>query len=63
MAQDHGPQAAGVAILFLALSWIFVPLRCYCRIAIVRTFGREDYFSVVTQVILPLFDLRDIEAE
>jgi hypothetical protein len=63
MAEDRGPQAAGAAGLFLALSWIFVPLRCYCRITIVRAFGPEDYLCVVTQVILPLLDLGDIEAK
>jgi hypothetical protein len=63
MAENRGPQAAGAAGLFLALSWIFVPLRCYCRIAIVRAFGREDYLCVIAQVILSLLDLGDIEAE
>ena len=62
MAKDRGPQAAGAAGVFLALSWIFVPLRLYCRIAIVPAFGREDYFCVIAQVI-PLLDLRGTEAE
>lgn len=60
MAEDRGPQAAGTASLFLALSWIFVPLRCYCRIAIVRAFGHEDYLCVITQVIPPLLDLEGL---
>lgn len=63
MAEDRGPQAAGAAGLFLALSWIFVSLRCYCRIALLRAFAREDYLCVITQVIPPLLDLGDIEAE
>lgn len=52
MAEDRGSQAAGVAGAFLALSWIFVSLRCYCRVTIVRRFGPEDYLCVLTQVIL-----------
>ena len=63
MAEDRGPQAAGVAGLFLALSWIFVPLRLYCRIAIGPAFGRDDYFCVVAQVIPPLLELGGTEAE
>jgi hypothetical protein len=52
MGESHAAQAAGAAGLFLALSWIFVLLRCYCRIVVVRRFGLEDYLCVLTQVIL-----------
>lgn len=52
MVETRGPQAAGTAYLFLVLTWIFVLLRCYCRIAIVRRFGSDDYLSVITQVAL-----------
>jgi hypothetical protein len=52
MTDSHAGQAAGTAILFLALSWVFVLLRCYSRIVVVRRFGIEDYLCVFTQVIL-----------
>lgn len=53
MTENYAPEAAGAAGLFLALTWIFVLLRCYCRIAIVRRFGLEDYLCVFTQVTFP----------
>jgi hypothetical protein len=52
MGESHAAQAAGAAGLFLALSWIFVSLRCYTRIFVVRRFGPEDYLCIFTQVIL-----------
>lgn len=59
MVENRGGQAAGTAGLFLALSWIFVTLRCYCRIAIVRRFGVEDYLCVIAQVIQTKSRLRN----
>jgi hypothetical protein len=61
MADSRAAQAAGTAGLFLALSWIFVLLRCYCRIAIVRRFGPEDYLCIITQVTLLVLDSYDSE--
>jgi hypothetical protein len=58
MVENRGPQAAGAACLFLALSWIFVLLRCYCRIAILRWFGPEDYLCILTQVSLSLLNFK-----
>ncbi|RDL36920.1 Uncharacterized protein BP5553_06272 [Venustampulla echinocandica] len=63
MVETRGPQAAGAAGLFLGLSWIFVLLRCYCRAAIVRRFGPEDYLCVISQVALSILDLGNNEAD
>lgn len=50
MPDNRGPQVAGVAGFFVALTTIIVCLRCYCRIAIVKNFGLDDYLSVLAQV-------------
>jgi hypothetical protein len=52
MAVNRGPEVSGAAGGFLALSWIVVLLRCYCRIAVVKSFGADDYFAVLAQVHL-----------
>jgi hypothetical protein len=49
-AEDRGPQVAGVAILFLTLSWIFVGLRCYVRAIMMKNFGADDWLAVATLV-------------
>lgn len=49
-AEDRGPQVAGVAILFLILSWIFVSLRCYVRAVMIKNFGTDDWFAVASLV-------------
>lgn len=58
MAEDHhadrGPQVAGVAASFLALCWIAIGLRCYCRLVIVKSFGIDDYLAVAAQVCVLL---------
>jgi hypothetical protein len=55
MAEDRGPQVSGVSTLFLVLTWIFVSMRIYCRLVIVKSFGLDDYLAVIAQVsILPL---------
>jgi hypothetical protein len=52
-AEDRGPQVAGVAILFLILSWIFVSLRCYVRGFMIKSFGPDDWFAVASLVRYP----------
>ncbi|KAM3086298.1 hypothetical protein ACMFMG_000434 [Clarireedia jacksonii] len=37
-----------VLIVFLALSWVTVALRCYSRICITKAFGSDDVFIVIT---------------
>ena len=56
MPENRGPQVAGVAGFFVALTTIVVCLRCYCRIAIVKNFGLDDYLSVLAQVSMPSWD-------
>jgi hypothetical protein len=53
MPENRGPQVAGVAGFFVALTTIFVGLRCYCRISIVKNFGLDDYLSLLAQVSKP----------
>jgi hypothetical protein len=50
MAEDRGPQAAAVAILFLVTSWIAVLLRVYVRGVMTKSFGIDDALAVVTLV-------------
>jgi hypothetical protein len=47
MAEDRGRQVAAVAILFLALSWVAVSLRCYVRTVMMKSFGADDWLAVV----------------
>jgi hypothetical protein len=50
MSDNRGPQLSGVSGLFLALTWIFVSLRIYCRLVIVKCFGFDDFLAVIAQV-------------
>jgi hypothetical protein len=54
MAEDRGPQVSGTATLFLVLTWIFISMRIYCRLAIVKCFGLDDYLAVISQVSILL---------
>ncbi|PMD30640.1 hypothetical protein L207DRAFT_391412, partial [Hyaloscypha variabilis F] len=53
--ENHGPQAATAACLFLVLSWLFVSLRCYCKIAVLHSFGPDDFLCIVTQVLFTFY--------
>jgi hypothetical protein len=48
--ENRGPQLIGVIILFLALSWIAVPLRMWVRIKIIKSFALDDWLTLVTLV-------------
>jgi hypothetical protein len=50
MPSNRAPEFEGVLILFLALCSIAFVLRCYCRIAIVKSFGLDDYFAGISMV-------------
>jgi len=50
MSDNRGSQVSGVSGLFLTLTWIFVSLRIYCRLVIVKYFGFDDFLAVVAQV-------------
>jgi hypothetical protein len=54
MAENRGPQVSGVSALFLALTWIFISMRIYCRLVIVKCFGLDDYLAVIAQVSILL---------
>jgi hypothetical protein len=47
---DRSGEFFGVIAFFVALSTVIVALRCYCKIAIVKSFAADDYFSVATWV-------------
>jgi len=49
----RGPQVAGVAGFFLALSTITIVLRCYCRAIVVKSFGIDDWSALIAWVWLP----------
>lgn len=51
---NRGPQVSGVAGFFLAITWVTVALRCYCRAIVVKSFGVDDYLAVLSQVGPPL---------
>ncbi|KAB5586199.1 hypothetical protein GE09DRAFT_56926 [Coniochaeta sp. 2T2.1] len=46
----RGPQVAGVAGFFLALSTITIILRCYCRAIVVKNFGLDDWSALIAWV-------------
>lgn len=50
MVENRGPQVAGVAAAFLSMCWIAIGLRVYCRLAIVKSFGIDDYLAVASMV-------------
>lgn len=47
---ERGADIKAVAILFLALSWISVSLRCYVRLVIKKLFRVDDWLAVATLV-------------
>ncbi|KAH8794944.1 hypothetical protein BGZ57DRAFT_329909 [Hyaloscypha finlandica] len=51
----RGPQVAGVAGLFLALSTITIMLRCYCRAFVVKSFGLDDWSALIAWVFFVFF--------
>jgi hypothetical protein len=59
MAEDRGPQVSGVSTLFLVLTWIFISMRIYCRLVIVKCFGLDDYLAVIAQVSILLVWAKD----
>ncbi|PMD23437.1 hypothetical protein NA56DRAFT_701730 [Hyaloscypha hepaticicola] len=51
----RGPQVAGVAGLFLALSTIAIVLRCYCRAVVVKSFGIDDWSALIAWILFVFF--------
>jgi hypothetical protein len=48
--EDRQVELLSVLIVFVALSWITVALRCYGRIYISKVFGSDDVFIIITLV-------------
>ncbi|PQE28739.1 integral membrane family protein [Rutstroemia sp. NJR-2017a WRK4] len=46
--EDRQVELLSVLIVFVALSWITVALRCYGRIYISKVFGSDDVFIIIT---------------
>lgn len=51
----RGPQVAGVAGFFLALSTITIILRCYCRAIVVKNFGLDDWSALIAWIFFVFF--------
>lgn len=51
----RGPQVSGTAGAFLALSTVAVLLRCYCRTFLVKSFGMDDWFALISWVFYVFF--------
>lgn len=54
---ERGPELLGTVGLFLALTTITIALRCYCRIALVKNFGMDDYFAVLAYIFFIIFSI------
>lgn len=52
MADDRGPQLAGILIAFLVLSIVSTILRCYSMGVILKRFYIEDWLAVISLVSL-----------
>lgn len=50
VAENRGPELAGVIIFFLAFTFITVGLRCYTMGHMMKRFYVEDWLAVVTLV-------------
>ena len=53
--EQNRDQPAIIAILFVgSLATIFVALRCYARLVIVKGFGLDDWLALLTLVTRPV---------
>ncbi|KAH6716976.1 hypothetical protein DL95DRAFT_394894 [Leptodontidium sp. 2 PMI_412] len=52
---NRGPEVAGVAGFFLALTTIAIALRCYCRAFVVKSFGWDDNVAIIAYVLFVIF--------
>ncbi|UKZ49109.1 hypothetical protein TrVGV298_003349 [Trichoderma virens] len=53
--ENRGPQLQGVAYALLAIAFVSLLLRCYCRILIVKNFGGDDWMMVLAMISFILF--------
>lgn len=51
----RGPELLGTVGLFCALSTITIALRVYCRVALVKNFGWDDWFALLAWALFMLF--------
>lgn len=47
---DRSAGVLAVAVTFLTLTWIVVPLRIYVRTVLTKAFGLDDVLLIITQV-------------
>lgn len=52
-AQTNG--LLGVSITFIIVTWIAVSLRCYSRAVLLRAFGIDDWFMVITLILFTAY--------
>lgn len=53
---NRGPELLAVDIAFLAAAIIAYSLRCYVRLHMIKSFGRDDYLMAVATVSLHVCD-------
>ncbi|PVH71601.1 hypothetical protein DL98DRAFT_398008, partial [Cadophora sp. DSE1049] len=51
MGDSIGSQLLAAAILFLITSWIFVGLRCFVRLKLVKSFWVDDWLMIVSLIL------------
>ncbi|KAH7402974.1 hypothetical protein BKA64DRAFT_706482 [Cadophora sp. MPI-SDFR-AT-0126] len=51
MGDSIGSQLLAAAILFLITSWIFVGLRCFVRLKLVKSFWMDDWLMIVSLIL------------
>lgn len=47
---DRSGGVLAVAVTFLTLTWMVVPLRIYVRAVLTKAFGLDDVLLIITQV-------------
>ena len=52
--QGRASTVVGVLVALLCVAWVFVPLRCYARLKVVRNLAIEDWLMVVALVSIHL---------
>ncbi|KAI1843773.1 hypothetical protein JX266_010032 [Neoarthrinium moseri] len=52
---DRSGSVFAVAVTFMVLTWIMVPLRVYVRAIMTKSFGLDDWLLVITQVLFTTY--------
>ena len=53
LEESNGGPLVATAIIFMALSWVSVLLRCYVRVHLTKNFQLDDAFMLISQVCPP----------